>query len=249
MQINIRSDADGCARHVARLLVDILDGGATHIGLATGATFAPVFAALIDLAPGPAHTHLYLLDEYLGLPADDPRSFRSTITRQVCEPLGIPADRLHGPLDHTATAEESAERYEATIGLAGIDVQLLGIGTNGHIGFNEPGASFTSGTRVVQLSEGTRADNASSFGRSTDVPTHAITQGIATILKARRLVLVATGSRKAAPLARAVLGAVDEATPASAIRLHPHVHVVADRAAACLLTGESDNDTDRSDHR
>lgn len=233
IQTDIFTDAGDCARHAARLLSGIVDGGANCIGLATGATFAPVYAALEDRAPDLSGTHLYLLDEYLGLDPDDPRSFRNTITRQVCEPLRIPTDRLHGPLDHPGTLDEAAGCYESA--LAGIDVQLLGIGTNGHIGFNEPGAAFSSVTRVVELSPQTRADNAAHFAEPSDVPTHAITQGIATILRARRLVLVATGRHKANALARALLGAADPATPASAVQLHPDVHVLADRAAACLL--------------
>ncbi len=242
MQVSILTDTDACALHVARIVAGVLDSSAASIGLATGATFAPVFAALKDLAPTSARTHLYLLDEYLGLARDDPRSFRNTLTRDVCKPLGIPADRLHGPLNNQAPADEAAKTYEATIVRAGIDVQLLGIGTNGHIGFNEPGTSFASVTRVVALSDRTRADNVGCFGRISDVPTHAITQGIATILRAKRLVLVATGSHKATALARAMLGAVDPECPASAIRLHADVHVIADEAATRSLTSESVDD-------
>ena len=132
--------------------------------------------------------------------------------------------------------EASCADYEAAIREAGgVDLQLLGIGSTGHIGFNEPGSAFDSRTRVTELAESTRRDNARFFDSIDDVPTHAATQGIGTILEARQLVLLAFGESKAQAVARAVEGPVTEALPASALQLHPRATIVIDEAAASLL--------------
>ena len=139
----------------------------------------------------------FALDEYVGLPPGHPQSYREVLLREVCGPLGLPADRLHVP-DGSGDSEEAlaagAAAYERRIAEAGgVDVQILGIGANGHLGFNEPGSALTSRTRVKRLSERTRADNARFFDSLDAVPTHCVTQGLGTVLDARRLVLVALG--------------------------------------------------------
>ena len=127
-------------------------------------------------------------------------------------------------------------RYESLlVELGGVDVQLLGIGSDGHIGFNEPGSSLGSRTRIKTLTDETRRDNARFFGSLDEVPHHVITQGLATIGEARHLVLVATGPAKAAPVARAVEGPLTAMCPASVLQLHPHVTVVIDEGAAADL--------------
>ncbi len=230
------ADVAAAADLACDLLIAAVAGGARRVGVATGSTFAPVYRELARRAPSWDDVELFLLDEYLGLTDDDPRSFRHTIARQVCEPLSIPPHRLHSPLDLACDAENAAGGYEAMLAAAPVDLQLLGIGGNGHLGFNEPGAPVDSLTRVVALAPRTRADNAPFFGdHSGDVPEQAITQGLATILRARRIVLVATGARKAEPLARALTGPVDSAMPASVLRLHADACVVADADAARLL--------------
>ncbi|RZI80073.1 MAG: glucosamine-6-phosphate deaminase, partial [Microbacterium sp.] len=134
------------------------------------------------------------------------------------------------------TIEHAGDDYEAAIEAAGgVDVQILGIGTSGHIGFNEPGSSFASRTRVKTLIEQTRADNARFFDSIDDVPVHCITQGLGTILRARHLFLLAFGEGKAAAVAAAVEGPVTSSLPGSAIQLHEHVTVVVDEAAASRL--------------
>ena len=139
-----------------------------------------------------------------------------------------------GRLDGIAHA---GEVYEAAImDAGGIALQILGIGTDGHIGFNEPGSSFASRTRVKTLTEQTRADNARFFASPDEVPMHCITQGLGTILEAGQLVLLAFGRSKAAALAAAVEGPVSASVPGSAIQLHPHVTVVVDEDAAAELT-------------
>ncbi|KYD19558.1 Glucosamine-6-phosphate deaminase [Geobacillus stearothermophilus] len=122
--------------------------------------------------------------------------------------------------------------------MGGIDLQLLGIGRNGHIGFNEPGTPFSSPTHVVELAESTRKANARFFGSLDDVPRRAITMGIATILRSRRLVLLASGREKAEAMARLLEGVVTPDLPASALHLHPDVTIIADRQALSLIPKE-----------
>lgn len=205
------------------------------LGLATGSTPLPVYEALrtrvaeVDLS----RVRGFALDEYVGIDPAHPQSYRSVITTEVVEPLGLDPDHIrtpNGALETIATAGEDYERAIAEAG--GIDLQILGIGTSGHIGFNEPGSSFASRTRVKTLIEQTRIDNARFFDSVDDVPRHCITQGLGTILAAKHLVLLAFGEGKAEAIAGAVEGPVTSSLPGSAIQLHPHVTVVVDEAAA-----------------
>ena len=171
----------------------------------------------------------FALDEYVGLPAGHPESYRAVITREVVEPLGLTPELVRVPNGDPATIQHAGADYEAAITAAGgVDLQILGIGRTGHIGFNEPGSSLASLTRVKTLTERTRADNARFFDSPDDVPMHCITQGIGTILRARHLVLLAFGEAKAHAVAAAVEGPVSASQPGSAIQLHPHTTVVVD---------------------
>ncbi|MFB7737490.1 glucosamine-6-phosphate deaminase [Streptomyces sp. NPDC056112] len=211
------------------------------LGVATGSTPLPVYEALAaKVRSGAAdisRVRIAQLDEYVGLPADHPESYRSVLRREVLEPLGIGMDAFLGP-DGTAEDVRSAcAAYDRALAEAGgVDLQLLGIGTDGHIGFNEPCSSLASRTRIKTLTEQTRADNARFFDGDVDqVPHHVITQGIGTILEARHLVLLATGEGKADAVAATVEGPLAAVCPASALQLHPHATVVVDEAAASKL--------------
>ncbi len=166
-----------------------------------------------------------------------PESYRSVITRTVVEPLGLDPRHVHVPNGALETLSTAGEEYDRAIAAAGgIDVQILGIGTDGHIGFNEPGSSLASGTRVKTLTEQTRQDNARFFGGNLDqVPTHCITQGIGTILKARHVILLAFGENKAQAVADSIEGGISSFCPASALQLHPHATFIIDEAAAGSL--------------
>ncbi|MFT4258173.1 glucosamine-6-phosphate deaminase [Microbacterium sp.] len=208
------------------------------LGLATGSTPLPVYAALraqladVDVS----QVRGFALDEYVGLDPAHPESYRSVITREVVEPLGLDPARIHVPNGAEATIQHAGADYDAAIAAAGgVDLQLLGIGTDGHIGFNEPGSSFASRTRVKTLTQQTREDNARFFDSIDDVPRHCITQGLGTILEARHLVLLAFGEGKAQAVADAVEGPLSAMLPGSAIQLHPHATVVVDEAAASRL--------------
>jgi glucosamine-6-phosphate deaminase len=207
------------------------------LGVATGSTPLTTYEALAARVKRDAidvsRVRVFALDEYIGLPIDHPESYRSVIRREVTEQLGLDPTLVNvpdGSLDGVLTAGDA---YEAAIVAAGgVDVQLLGIGTTGHIGFNEPGSSFASTTRWKTLTEQTRIDNARFFSSIDDVPTHCITQGLGTILRARHLILLAFGASKADAVAGAVEGPVTSSLPGSAIQLHPHVTVIVDEEAA-----------------
>ncbi|MDA4893568.1 MULTISPECIES: glucosamine-6-phosphate deaminase [Microbacterium] len=223
------------ADEIAELIVSRPDA---VLGLATGSTPLPVYEALrarlasVDVS----RVRGFALDEYVGLDPAHPESYRSVITREVVEPLGLDPALVHVPNGAEDGIAHAGPDYEARIAEAGgIDLQLLGIGTDGHIGFNEPGSSFASRTRVKTLTEQTREDNARFFDSLDDVPMHCITQGLGTILEARHLVLLAFGEGKAQAVADAVEGPLSAFLPGSAIQLHPHATVVVDEAAASKL--------------
>ncbi|UJP11891.2 glucosamine-6-phosphate deaminase [Microbacterium elymi] len=208
------------------------------LGLATGSTPLPVYQALPARLGGMDVSRVrgFALDEYVGIDPTHPQSYRNVILREVVEPLGLDPRRIRTPDGAVDGAEHAGADYERAIADAGgVELQILGIGTDGHIGFNEPGSSFASLTRVKTLTEQTRRDNARFFDSIDQVPMHCITQGLGTILRARHLVLLAFGQRKAEAVAGAVEGPLTASLPGSAIQLHPRVSVVVDEAAASRL--------------
>ncbi|WP_066040985.1 glucosamine-6-phosphate deaminase [Herbiconiux solani] len=210
------------------------------LGLATGDTPLPVYRALAERVRAGldlSEVRGFALDEYVGLPVSHPESYHSVIEREVVVPLGLTPGSIHVPDGRPLGIETAGERYEdAILASGGVDLQLLGIGTDGHIGFNEPGSSFASLTRVKTLTRQTRDDNARFFDSVDEVPVHSITQGLGTILRARRLVLLAFGAGKAHAVAAALEGPLSASVPASAIQLHPRATVVVDEEAASRLT-------------
>jgi glucosamine-6-phosphate deaminase len=212
------------------------------LGLATGSSPLAVYRDMarrhtrgeLSLARASA----FLLDEYVGLPEGHPQAYRTFIARELERHVDFGEGAVQGPDVRPAGAElvASCQAYEAAIAAAGgVDLQLLGIGTDGHIGFNEPGSSLASRTRLKTLTDRTRADNARFFDSPDEVPRHVVTQGVGTILDARHVVLLAFGEAKADAVARAVEGPVTAMVPGSALQLHPHVTVVVDEAAASRL--------------
>jgi len=221
------------AEFVARLVAEKPDA---VLGLATGSTPLPLWTALAARHLDLARVRGFALDEYIGLPPGHPESYRSVITREVVEPLGLTPALVHVPGDDGGPVDGAGARYVAAIAPAGgVDLQVLGIGRTGHIGFNEPGSSLSSATRVKTLTEQTRLDNARFFESLDHVPRHCLTQGLGTILRARHLVLFAFGESKADAIAGAVEGPVSSSLPGSAIQLHPLVTVILDEGAASRL--------------
>ena len=239
MPLRVLPDADAVARAAADLVVSAVRAGTTALGVATGSSPAGAYAELgRRVAAGEvslAGCDAYLLDEYVGLPRGHPQAYRCVIRRELVRTTDLAEARVHGPDGEAEDLEAEARRYEAQVTRARIGIQVLGIGANGHLGFNEPGSPLDSGTRVVELTERTRTDNARFFDCVEQVPRLVLTQGLGTIGRAERLVLIATGERKAEALAAALTGPVDPACPASVLQVHPDVHVLADDAAAGRL--------------
>jgi glucosamine-6-phosphate deaminase len=241
MQVLVRSEIREVAETAASLVIARLQANPDAvIGLAAGMTQEPILAALAEASEAGrvsfAPTTFFSLDEYCGLAADDPLSFRAQLERSFFGRIRAVPHRIHALDGAASDPETEASRYERDIAACGgIDLQLLGIGTNGHIAFNEPGSSHRSRTRVVALAEETRTRLASSWPRGTPLPTHGITLGIATILESREVVLAATGFEKADAVRSMIDGPVTEALPASALQRHPDVTIVCDEAAASLL--------------
>src|SRR5690606_15726454 len=211
------------------------------LGLATGGSPVPVYDELVRRHDSGqlslASARAFLLDEYVGLPADHPERYRNVIDRELVSRVDLDPARVHG-LDGLAPDLEAAcAEYEAQIAAAGgVDMQILGIGTEGHIAFNEPGSSFGSRSHVVVLTRQTREDNARYFSGDVEaVPRRALTQGLATIMAARRIVLVARGGGKAEAIHQLVEGPVSASWPATILQHHPAVTVLVDEAAASKL--------------
>ncbi|MGF1427152.1 glucosamine-6-phosphate deaminase [Kitasatospora sp. LaBMicrA B282] len=241
MEIVIVPDAAAGGELIAQAIADLLTGKPDAlVGVATGSTPLPIYRALAArVAAGTldvSRARICQLDEYVGLPKGHPESYRSVVLREVLEPLGIAGEAFIGPDGSAADIAAAATAYDRELAAAGgVDLQLLGIGTDGHIGFNEPCSSLASRTRIKTLTQQTRVDNARFFDSLDEVPHHVITQGIGTILEARHLVLLATGEAKAEAVAQAVEGPLSALVPASALQLHPHATVVVDEAAATRL--------------
>lgn len=242
MEVIICSDEQAVGRIAADRIAKVLGRAkAPVLGVATGSTPLTTYSSLAALAAeGKADftdVRAFALDEYIGLPADDERSYAATIRHTVTEQLGLDPANVHTPDGMADDLDAACAAYETAIQEAdGVDVQILGIGANGHIGFNEPTSSLSSRTRVKTLAERTKADNARFFEEGEKVPSHCVTQGLGTIMDARNVVLLAIGANKADALAGAVEGPVSAMCPASVLQFHPHVLVIADDAAASKLT-------------
>jgi glucosamine-6-phosphate deaminase len=209
------------------------------IGTVTGNTVVGVHASLVrrhraELADFTQAT-LFQIDEYVGVAADSPRSCRGRIESQLSRLVNMRPDHVFFPSAATvAQAEAACRAYEDAIqAQGGIDLQVVGIGANGHVGFNEPGSPFGARTRLVSISPG----NAHAIASKDPVPTHGITMGIRTIMNARHVLLLAKGGDKAAIMQTALLGPVTEDVPASVLQLHPKLTVLLDEPAAAVLAG------------
>lgn len=179
----------------------------------------------------------FLLDEYVGLPADHPEKYRNVIEREIVSRVGWDPAAVIAPDGLAEDLPTACAAFEAAIAAAGgVDLQLLGIGTDGHIAFNEPGSSLASRTRIKTLTRQTREDNARFFDDDVEsVPRHCLTQGLGTIMEARHLVLLATGRGKAEAVHQLVEGPVSAMWPATIMQMHPHATVLVDDAAASRL--------------
>jgi len=213
---------------------------ASVLGLASGDTPLPTYEELIRLHREEglsfAKVSTFNLDEYVGLDRSDPRSFAAFMRDRLFRHIDIDTSNTHVPDGSAEDLDVACDAYESAIVAAGgIDLQILGIGADGHIGFNEPISSLASRTRVKVLTELTRQENARHFASFDDVPLLSLTMGIGTILDARSLVLLATGAHKAEAIAQAIEGPVGAMVPASSIQLHRRATVIVDEPAASRL--------------
>lgn len=246
MEIIIQPDPESAsalaAKHIARI---VREKPNAVLGLATGSTPLRLYAELIRLHREEdldfSQVTTFNLDEYLGLAPDHPASYHHFMWANLFNHINIQAANVHIPTGLLAGEDVSAycRHYEAQIlASGGIDVQILGIGSDGHIGFNEPGSSLASRTRIKTLTRRTRDDNARYFQSAAEVPHHVITMGIGTILETRTVLLLAFGDGKADAVAGAVEGPLSATNPASVLQMHPVTKVYLDEAAASRLKRE-----------
>ncbi len=216
------------------------------LGLATGSSPMAIYRELIERhhqgRVSFAHAQAFSLDEYVGISPEHPQSYHQVIRTSFVDHVDFPQGGVHGPHGWAQDLDAAASAYDRAIQKAGgVDLQILGIGSDGHIGFNEPGGSFASRTHRGFLTAQTIRDNARFFGGDpAQVPTQCLTQGVGTIMEARSLVLVATGEHKAEAVHQMVEGAVSATWPATILQFHPDALVLVDEAAASKL--------ERADH-
>ncbi len=241
MEIVIASSYDDMSRRAADVFAaQVQQNPESVLGLATGSTPIGLYAALVkdyeDGAVDFSKVKTFNLDEYRGLDPEHDQSYRYFMQKNLFDYVNIDVANTHVPNGADPDAEAACAAYEAGIAEAGgIDLQLLGLGHNGHIGFNEPCDCFPVDTHLVELTESTIQANSRLFDSVDDVPREAYTMGIGTIMKARRIVMVASGKDKAEIVKAVVSGPVTPEVPASVLQLHPNVTVFVDAEAGSLL--------------
>ena len=209
------------------------------LGLATGSTPIGIYQELIQLHKQGLvsfkKVESYNLDEYVGLPEGHPETYRSFMNKQLFDHIDINKENTHVPDGNATDLQAECKQYDEALSNAQIDLQFLGIGHNGHIGFNEPDDNLSSGTHVVDLKEETLQANARFFPSIDDVPKQAITMGVASILKAKMIMLVVRGADKAEIAHRALTGPITTDVPASLLQTHPNVVVLLDKEAGAYF--------------
>ena len=229
------------SKEAFKVMKEVIDSKENPVlGLATGSSPIGLYKNMIQdhKENGTSYENVttFNLDEYVGLKKNHRETYYTFMHKNLFEGIEIPEKNVHIPVGDSTDLEDECRKYEQAMSDYQVDIQLLGIGGNGHIGFNEPGASFDSLTHIVELKERTRQDNARFFtDLEEDVPTHAITMGIATVMKAKKILLVANGENKADAIYGMIKGPVSEDCPASVLQNHDDVVVIVDKAAASKL--------------
>lgn len=239
MKIIEVKDYQALSKKAAQYIIEkVREAPYINLGLATGGTPIGMYQLLVEDYRN-SHTSYknvttFNLDEYVGLSGQHPNSYRYFMNDKLFNHIGIKKGNTYVPKGDAVDILAECQQYEQLIEVkGGIDLQILGIGSNGHIGFNEPGTSFASNTHIVELTESTRAANARFFStlNLNEVPTKAITMGIASIMKSKEILLLISGEAKSDALYRLLHDGVSEAFPASVLKNHPHVTIIADEAA------------------
>lgn len=240
MKIIFAKDYEELSKKAAEMMLAVIRSTPKAVlGLATGTTPLGLYARLIEdhKINGTDYRHIRTvnLDEYKGLPASHEQSYAYFMRHNLFEGLGIAPEQTN--IENGMAKEEAEEcaRYDALLDAMPRDIQLLGLGSNGHIAFNEPKTPFGSGTHVVSLAESTIKDNARLFASQDEVPRKAFTMGIRHIMQAKRILILASGANKAEAVFRMAKGPVTEDVPASVLQLHPNCTLIVDEAAAARL--------------
>jgi glucosamine-6-phosphate deaminase len=240
MEIRIMKSYEEISQAAAKLIIDqVRNNPQSVLGLATGSSPLGIYQALIEdhrkFKTSYKDVLTFNLDEYFGIDKTHPQSYYHFMQHNLFQHIDVNPHHLHIPSGDTNDIDLECEAYNKKLAIHPIDIQILGIGSNGHIGFNEPGTSFDSTTHHIELDERTREDNARFFKSLEDVPTHAVTMGIRNILDAKKIILVATGKTKAHAVSCMVNGPIDSSCPASSLQRHDNVIVFLDQEAASLL--------------
>jgi glucosamine-6-phosphate deaminase len=237
MEIIIQPDAESATAIATRIIARLLrEKPNAVLGLATGSTPLLLYRALARMKLDWRKVTTFNLDEYVGLPKEHPQSYHHFMWENLFRHVNISPKNTHIPDGMTKDVVKFCTQYERRIVAAGgIDLQVLGIGTDGHIGFNEPTSSLASRARIKTLTPQTRKDNARFFGSADKVPLHVITMGLGSIMEARQCVMLAFSSKKARAIAATVEGPITANVPASILQMHPNVKVCLDREAAAKL--------------
>ncbi|MBN2899463.1 MAG: glucosamine-6-phosphate deaminase [Clostridia bacterium] len=244
MQINIVNSYDELSAKAASIIISqLILKPDSVLGLATGSTPEGLYQHLIKKYNEGifnfSQAKSFNLDEYVGLEPTNPNSYRYYMEKHLFSKIDLQAESIHMPNGMAASPEAECAAYEQKIKDAGgVDVQILGIGRNGHIGFNEPSVDFQATTHVVSLDEKTIEDNARFFDHIDDVPKQAISMGIKTIMSSKKIILLASGGSKAEALYEMIYGKISPSVPASILQLHKDVTVICDEAAGALIQGK-----------
>ncbi|MCR2821405.1 glucosamine-6-phosphate deaminase [Lederbergia panacisoli] len=231
--IVVKNDQEGSEKAFDIIKAGLENGKIKTLGLATGGTPLKLYARMREAKLDVSDVSTTNLDEYVGLPADSPQSYHYYMEQELFNSLNFKETFLPNGMAEDLDGE--CERYEQILADHPVDLQVLGIGTNAHIGFNEPGTSFDAKTHVVELTQETKDANKRYFEKEEDVPTHAVSMGIASIMAVKEVVLLAFGESKADAIQQMVEGPVTEDCPASVLQNHPNVTIIVDQAAASKL--------------
>lgn len=244
VKLVIVKDYNDMSKQAAKLIAEeVTRNPKTVLGLATGGTPVGMYRELVSLHQQDgvdfSQAQSFNLDEYVGLPSLHPQSYRTYMNENLFAHINLPAEKTHVPQGDAEDLEAECKRYEQAIAQAGgIDIQVLGIGNNGHIGFNEPGSAKDTTTRVVALTQSTIKANARYFDSIQEVPTQAVSMGIQTILGAKKIILLASGEAKAQAVSQMLEGEMTADVPASLLQQHPDVTVIVDEEAASALSAK-----------
>ncbi len=240
MKIVVTKDYEELSAKAAKIMLDVVKGDPYAVlGLATGTTPLGLYGHMIKdhekNGTSYAHVRTVNLDEYQGLPRTHAQSYAYFMRKNLFEGLKIDPENTNIENGMAADEEKECARYDALLERLPRDIQLLGLGSNGHVAFNEPGTPFSSGTHVVTLAESTVKDNARLFSDISEVPRKAFTMGIRQIMQAKKILILASGANKADAVFKMVKGEVTEQVPASVLQLHPDCILIADKEAAAKL--------------